>query len=121
MMSYIFYLLSNLFYYTEKKEKIDDFEDDYKIINHINVNDITYVKLNPPEVKKPLIFDKVDIRNLNNLQLQCILNVKLKHTPLTEKKYVFETRHPVLREILSRRKKDADKLITSSSEQNINI
>ena len=106
-MSYIFYLLSNLFYYTEKKEKIDDFEDDYKIINHINVNDITSVKLKPPEVKKPLIFDKVDIRNLN--------------TPLTEKKYVFETRHPVLREILSRRKKDADKLITSSSEQNINI
>ena len=94
----------NFYYVNEKKDN-----DDFVKIGFVTINDLKSVNLNPvkdiipnPSRNAPPFFEKVDLRNLNKAQLNCILNVKLKPIPPIEKK-VYEVRHPCLREILSKR------------------
>ena len=65
----------------------DDDDNTYYIINKylINSKDIQSIKLNPlTKQSKSFKYDKIDLRNLNNSQLQDILNVKLKHTVIND-------------------------------------
>ena len=72
----------------------------------INIDDLKKVNLQPPKDiipgpsrNMPPLFDKVDLRNLNKAQLNCILKVKLKKTRPNEKIKYYEPRHPVLSEL----------------------
>ena len=78
----------------------------------ISIDQLKSVNLQPPKNiipapsrNMPPMFDKIDLRNLNKAQLDCILNVKLKPTPKVEKIVYYEPRHPVLSELLKRFKK----------------
>lgn len=88
-------------------------EDDFvKVGGFVSIQDLKSVHLTPvikeivpnPSRNAPPCFSKVDLRNLNRAQLNCILNVKLKPVPppLAVKK-IYEVRHPCLRELLKKR------------------
>ena len=88
----------------------DDNDNTYYIINKylINSKDIQSIKLNPlTKQSKSFKYDKIDLRNLNNSQLQDILNVKLKHTVINDNRETkkYQHRHPVLQELLEKFKK----------------
>ena len=75
----------------------------------ISIDDLKSVNLQPckniipaPARNMPPMFDKIDLRNLNKAQLDCILNVKLKHVPNVKKIVYYEPRHPVLQELLKK-------------------
>ena len=75
----------------------------------ISIDDLKSVNLQPckniipaPARNMPPMFDKIDLRNLNKAQLDCILNVKLKHVPNVKKIVYYEPRHPVLLELLKK-------------------
>ena len=94
------------FYYGNEKQ--DNNNDDFVKIGFVSINDLKSVNLNPikdivPNPSLTPFFEKVDLRNLNKAQLNCILNVKLKPIPQLEKVKVYEVRHPCLRELLSKR------------------
>lgn len=101
----------NYFYnFYSVNEKKDNINDDFVKIGFVTINDLKSVNLNPvkdivpnPSRNAPPFFEKVDLRNLNKAQLNCILNVKLKPIPILEKVKVYEVRHPCLRELLSKR------------------
>jgi hypothetical protein len=95
------------FYFRNVETKNDD---DFVKVGFVTINDLKSVNLNPvkdivpnPSRNAPPFFEKVDLRNLNKAQLNCILNVKLKPIPQLEKIKVYEVRHPCLRELLSKR------------------
>ena len=80
--------------------------DDFVKIGFITMKDLKSVLLQPVKdivPNPPPSFSKVDLRNLNQAQLNCILNVKLKPTPQVEKLKNYEVRHPCLRELLKKR------------------
>jgi len=84
--------------------------EDFVKVGFVTINDLKSVNLTPvkdifpnPSRNAPPFFEKVDLRNLNKAQLNCILNVKLKPIPQLEKVKVYEVRHPCLRELLSKR------------------
>ena len=54
-------------------------------------------------VKGSLKVDKFQLYILNQAQLKAIKNVKLKHIPQQTKTKIYEPRHPVLKELLSKR------------------
>ena len=94
------------FYYGNNEKQDDDFVK----VGFVSINDLKSVNLTPvkdivpnPSRNAPPFFEKVDLRNLNKAQLNCILNVKLKPIPILEKVTVYEVRHPCLRELLSKR------------------
>jgi hypothetical protein len=96
------------FYFT--KDEKQDSNDDFVKVGFVSINDLKSVNLTPvkdivpnPSRNAPPFFEKVDLRNLNKAQLNCILNVKLKPIPQLEKIKVYEVRHPCLRELLSKR------------------
>ena len=100
-------------YYTdvdETKNSVVDDSEIYIINKHlVTLDDLKSVNLQPvkdiipnPSRNMPPLFDKVDLRNLNKAQLTQILNVKLKHVTLDEQKKKYESRHPVLRELLEK-------------------
>jgi hypothetical protein len=96
------------FYFGNVKE--NNINDDFVKIGFVTINDLKSVNLNPvkdiipnPSRNAPPFFEKVDLRNLNKAQLNCILNVKLKPIPQLEKVKVYEIRHPCLKELLSKR------------------
>lgn len=91
-------------------------DDDFvKVGGFVSIQDLKSVHLTPvikeivpnPSRNAPPCFSKVDLRNLNRAQLNCILNVKLKPVPLpsspTAVKKIYEVRHPCLRELLKKR------------------
>jgi len=86
------------------------YNDDFIKVGYVSINDLKKVNLSPvkdivpnPSRNAPPFFEKVDLRNLNKAQLNCILNVKLKPIQQMEKVKVYEVRHPCLRELLSKR------------------
>ena len=91
---------------SNKEEKKDDF-DDFQKIGFVSIKDLQSVNLQPAKKKKnntPPSFKKIDLRNLNRAQLDCILNVKLRPIPpKTEAIRKYEVRHPCLRELLQKR------------------
>jgi hypothetical protein len=102
----------NYFYnfYFGNNVKNNIVNDDFVKVGFVSINDLKSVNLNPvkdivpnPSRNAPPFFEKVDLRNLNKAQLNCILNVKLKPIPQLEKVKVYEVRHPCLRELLSKR------------------
>ena len=95
-MSLLFEYFNHYFYGNSKKNT------DEKII--ISIDDLKSVNLKPCTYPSnvPPVFDKIDLRNLNKSQLDCILNVKLKHIPTIEKMVSYEPRHPVLAELLKK-------------------
>lgn len=113
------FLYSYLNYYiygieVEKKEEIKEDikkkdEDDYVKLNFISIEQLKSVNLQPikdiipnPSRNVPPNFTKVDLRNLNKAQLDCILNVKLKPSPKIIKNTIYEPRHPCLKELLNK-------------------
>jgi hypothetical protein len=91
---------------TNKEEKKDDF-DDFQKIGLVTMKDLQSVSLQPIVPLKnnnTPCFKKIDLRNLNRAQLDCILNVKLKPIPpKMEEVRKYEVRHPCLRELLQKR------------------
>ena len=92
-----------------KKEVFVD-DDFVKVGGFVSIQDLKSVHLTPvmkeiPSRNAPVCFSKVDLRNLNRAQLNCILNVKLKPVPVppTVVKKIYEVRHPCLRELLKKR------------------
>jgi hypothetical protein len=108
----IFNYFSSYFYNNENENENDKKTDDFIKVHYVTMNDLQSVNLQPvkdiipnPSRNMPPFYDKVDLRNLNKAQLNSILNVKLKPTPLIEKNIVYEIRHPCLRELLNKRSK----------------
>lgn len=106
--------LSNYFNYEQKKEeeKKQELLDDFvKVGGFVSIKDLKSVHLTPikeiipnPSRNAPPCFSKVDLRNLNRAQLNCILNVKLKPVPPSiAVNKIYEVRHPCLRELLKKR------------------
>ena len=100
------------FYNNENENENIKKTDDFIKVSYVTIDDLQSVNLQPvkdiipnPSRNMPPFYDKVDLRNLNKAQLNSILNVKLKPTPVIEKKIVYEIRHPCLREILNKRSK----------------
>ena len=98
------------FYYGNNEKQDNNINDDFVKIGFVTINDLKSVNLTPvkdivpnPSRNAPPFFEKVDLRNLNKAQLNCILNVKLKPITQMEKVKVYEVRHPCLRELLSKR------------------
>ena len=97
----------NYYFYGEKKEIVETPPSQPVVKKYfITIEDLKKVNLQPvkniipnPSRNMPPMFDKVDLRNLNKAQLESILNVKLKPTPVIVKKIYFEPRHPVIREL----------------------
>lgn len=80
----------------------------YKFL--ITSNDLNKVNLKPPNniIPNPSrnmpLMNRFNLAILNKAQLKLIMNVKLKPTePVTKQKY-YEPRHPVLKELLFKRK-----------------
>jgi hypothetical protein len=114
-MSFLYTYLNYYLYGTkekieEKKEiKKENKEDDYIKVNFISIEQLKSVNLQPikdiipnPSRNIPPNFTKVDLRNLNKAQLDCILNVKLKPVPKIIKNTIYEPRHPCLKELLNK-------------------
>lgn len=112
-MSYIIEYFNYYFYGTQKEnnEKKQNiiilYNTEKKFL--ISIDELKSVNLQPckniipgPSRNMPPMFDKIDLRNLNKAQLDCILNVKLKPVPKFEKIIYYEPRHPVLIELLKR-------------------
>lgn len=100
----------NYFYNFYSVNEKQNNNDDFVKIGFVTINDLKSVNLTAvkdiipnPSRNAPPFFEKVDLRNLNKAQLNCILNVKLKPIPPLEKVKVYEVRHPCLRELLSKR------------------
>lgn len=88
-MSFLKYLYNN-----DCNDEIINFDDDFVKVLCVSIDDINSVKLKPPPVNdKPIETDELK---------KNILNVKLKPVPKIEKK-TYESRHPCLRELLSKR------------------
>lgn len=96
-------------HHQEIKSELDD---DFVKIGFVSIKDLKSVHLTPvreivpnPSRNAPPCFSKVDLRNLNRAQLNCILNVKLRPIPppLDPKLRMYEVRHPCLRELLKKR------------------
>lgn len=89
---------------TNKEEKKDDF-DDFQKIGFVSIKDLQSVSLQPlPPLRNTPSFKKIDLRNLNRAQLDCILSVKLRPIPpKMEEVRKYEVRHPCLRELLQKR------------------
>ena len=87
----------NDYYLIDKKYLITK-----ELLNQIN---LTPVKndIKTPNIKARPI-NKVNLRCLNKEQLNIILNVKLKPIPKIQKTYKYDTRHPVLKEMLEKTK-----------------
>lgn len=109
-MSFLIDFFKNLY---PNNENISDNEiQDYNkvcvvtedILKSVNLQPIKNIEPNPSR-NAPPHFTKIDLRNLNKAQLNAILNVKLKPTPLLQKVITYEPRHPCLRELLSKRQK----------------
>ena len=99
---------------SNKKQQVLVEDDFVKVGGFVSIQDLKSVHLTPvikeivpnPSRNAPPCFSKVDLRNLNRAQLNCILNVKLKPVPFppsTEVKKIYEVRHPCLRELLKKR------------------
>ena len=73
-----------------------------ELLEEINLTPVQNVVPNPSRNMPPI--DKINLRDLNKAQLNIILNVKLKPTPKIQKTYKYETRHPVLKEMLEKTK-----------------
>jgi hypothetical protein len=114
-MSFIFDYFNYYFYGTqnENNEKIQNSNISTPVNTEkkflISIDQLKSVNLQPPKNiipaparNMPPMFDKIDLRNLNKAQLDCILNVKLKPTPKVEKIIYYEPRHPVLAELLKK-------------------
>ena len=106
LQNYYNYLYN--FYF--ENNNIEQKNDDFVKVGYVSINDLKSVNLNPvrdivpnPSRNAPPFFEKVDLRNLNKAQLNCILNVKLKPIPQLEKVKIYEVRHPCLRELLTKR------------------
>jgi hypothetical protein len=89
-----------------------ELDDDFVKIGFVSIKDLKSVNLTPireiipnPSRNAPPCFSKVDLRNLNRAQLNCIMNVKLRPIPppLDPKLRMYEVRHPCLRELLKKR------------------
>jgi hypothetical protein len=122
-MSSIFDYFSYYFYETqnennENNEKIQNSNISTPVNTEkkflISIDQLKSVNLQPPKNiipaparNMPPMFDKIDLRNLNKAQLDCILNVKLKPIPKIEKIVYYEPRHPVLSELLKRFKEQS--------------
>ena len=101
----------NYFVATEKKD--DDYhqEDEFVKVGFVSIDDLKSVRLMSlkdvipnPARNAPPCFSKIDLRNLNKAQLNCILSVKLKPVPVIDKtKRIYEVRHPCLRELLQKK------------------
>jgi hypothetical protein len=117
-MSYILDYFNYYFYGTQNENN----EKQNNIIIPVNtekkflisIDELKSVNLQPckniipaPARNMPPMFDKIDLRNLNKAQLDCILNVKLKPIPKIEKIVYYEPRHPVLSELLKRFKEQS--------------
>ena len=115
-MSFLYTYLNYYLYGTkekieEQKEEIkkENKEDDYIKLNFISIEQLKSVNLQPikdiipnPSRNIPPNFTKVDLRNLNKAQLDCIINVKLKPAPKIIKNTIYEPRHPCLKELLNK-------------------
>lgn len=104
-----FYDVYNYLFQSNDVESHNDI--DYDEIVHVKsftIDDINKVQLKSVkdrQLNKPL-YNKVSLQNLNNNQLKDILNVKLNKTQITQKSEIYEPRHPVLRELLEKIKKN---------------
>ena len=96
----------------EDFEKIEKVEDNILIQpkkHLITLNDLKSVNLTSvenvtpsPSRNAPPSFSKIDLRNLNKAQLNQILNVKLKPTPIIERPTFFPPRNPVIFELYNK-------------------
>ena len=94
---------SNLYNSNEEVEK------DYSVVDKkylISKEDLEKINLKPvsnivanPSRNMPYI-DIVNLQSLNKAQLNMILNVKLKPAVPNKKPTYYETKHPVLKELL---------------------
>jgi len=114
-MSILYNYLNYYLYGTEENEnqkedeREDEREDDFIKLNFVSIEQLKSVNLQPikdiipnPSRNIPPNFTKVDLRNLNKAQLDCILSVKLKPAPKIIKNTTYEPRHPCLRELLNK-------------------
>lgn len=103
--------ISNYFSQEEEEKKLEPSEvDDFVKIGFVSIKDLKSVNLTPvreivpnPSRNAPPCFSKVDLRNLNRAQLNCIMNVKLRPIPPRDPVRIYEVRHPCLRELLKKR------------------
>jgi len=87
----------------------EELEKDYSVVDKkylISKEDLEKINLKPvsdiianPSRNMPYK-DVVSLKSLNKAQLNMILNVKLKPSVPNEKPKYYETKHPVLRELL---------------------
>lgn len=103
LFNYLYSLLFN-----KSKDITEEInEDDLFLVTPIHIHDINKIQLKPMKdrILKQPTYTKVDVKNLNKNQLNEILNVKLKKTnniSNNQKIKKFETRHPVLKELLEK-------------------
>lgn len=117
-MSFILEFITNLYNYDNDKLITNDIIDNDKndienynisfvsedILKSVNLKPVKDIQPNPAR-NVPPNFSKVDLRNLNKAQLNAILSVKLKPTPINDKIRVYEPRHPCLKELLNKTSK----------------
>jgi len=107
----MYYIVEYLFSFLYQQKKGDE-EEVSKVIDEpfqmiISSTEIKSVNLKPVSQRVLNIrkYNKIDLRNLNQSQLQEIKDVKLKHIDRKEKQLIdYEPRHPVLKELLLRRR-----------------
>jgi hypothetical protein len=108
----MYYIVEYLFSFLYQQKKGDEEEvskviDDEPFQMIISSTEIKSVNLKPVSQRVLNIrkYNKIDLRNLNQSQLQEIKDVKLKHIDRKEKQLIdYEPRHPVLKELLLRRR-----------------
>lgn len=103
--------ISNTEITANKYNVTEEFESDYSVVDKkflISAEDLEKVDLKPlgeiipaPSRNMPPL-SRVNLQSLNKAQLNTILNVQLKPTPPRETNKTYESRHPVLRELISR-------------------
>ena len=106
----MYYILEYLFSFLSKTEKenmpkIEGDNEAFQLI--ISSNEIKSVNLKPvsQRVLNSRKYDKIDLRNLNQSQLQEIKDVKLKPVKKNDKQMIiYEPRHPVLKELLLKKR-----------------